>query len=79
MLKGKFSRALNLTDMITCWVLARLVRNNAHVHIRAALDHAIEAIPCDVTAIDFDNGSEFINHNVIAWAIQLDIYSPDHD
>ncbi len=70
-LKGEFSRTLNLTDMITSWVHTRSVRNNAHVQIRAALDHGIEAIPCDVTGMDFDNGSEFINHDVIAWAKDL--------
>jgi len=73
-LKGEFARTLNLTDMITSWVHTRSMRNNAHVHIRAALDHAIEAIPFAVTGMDFDNGSEFINHDVIAWAKDLDIY-----
>jgi IS30 family transposase len=48
--------------------------NNAHVHIRAALDYAIEVIPFVVTGLDSDNGSELINHDVIAWARDLDIY-----
>ncbi len=73
-LKGEFARTLNLTDMITSWVHTRSMRNNAHVHIRVALDHAIETIPFKVTGLDFDNGSEFINHDVIAWARDLDIY-----
>jgi len=73
-LKGEFARTLNLTDMITSWVHTRSMRNNAHIHIRAALDRAIEAIPIKVTGLDFDNGSEFINHDVIGWARDLDIY-----
>ncbi len=73
-LKGEFARTLNLTDMLTSWVHTRSMRNNAHVHIRVALDRAIEAIPFKVTGLDFDNGSEFINHDVIGWARDLDIY-----
>ncbi len=73
-LKGEFARTLNLTDMLTSWVHTRSMRNNAHVQIRAALDHGIEAIPFKITGLDFDNGSEFINHDVIAWAKDLDIY-----
>ena len=67
-LKGEFARTLNLTDMRTGWVFTRSIRNNAHVHILAALGHAIEQIPFEVTGLDFDNGSEFINHDVIDWA-----------
>lgn len=73
-LKGEFARTLNLTDMDTGWVYTRSLRNNAHLHIRAALEHAIATIPFPVTGLDFDNGSEFINHEVIAWAQNLDIY-----
>ncbi len=53
-LKGEFARTLNLTDMLTSWVHTRSIRNNAHIHIRAALDHAIEAIPFQITGLDFD-------------------------
>lgn len=67
-LKGEFARTLNLTDMRTGWVFTRSIRNNAHVHILAALGHAVEQIPFEVTGLDFDNGSEFINHEVIGWA-----------
>src|SRR5699024_6358981 len=48
--------------------------NNAHVHIRQAMDTALEQIPYEVTGADFDNGSEFINHDMIEWAACRDIY-----
>jgi IS30 family transposase len=70
-LKGEFARTLNLTDMVTGWVFTRSIRNNASVHILGALDAAIDpvaGIPFEVTGLDFDNGSEFINHDVIGWA-----------
>lgn len=73
-LKGEFARTLNLTDMHTGWVFTRSVRNNAHVHILAALNTAIETVPFQVTGLDFDNGSEFINHDVIDWAAGRSIF-----
>lgn len=73
-LQGEFCRTVNLTDMRTGWVFTRSVRNNAHVHILAVLDQAVQAIPFEVTGLDFDNGSEFINHDVINWAAGRKIF-----
>lgn len=73
-LKGEFCRTLNLTDMHTGWVFTRSTRNNAHVHILAALTLAAETIPFEVTGLDFDNGGEFINHDVIGWAAGRKIF-----
>ena len=73
-LKGEFARTVNLTDMITGWVFTTAIRNNARVHMLAALDRALEAIPFPVAGLDCDNGSEFINHDVIAWAADRDVY-----
>ncbi len=73
-LKGEFVRTLNLTCMRTGWVFTRSMRNNANVHVLAALSKAIETIPFEVTGLDFDNGSEFINHGVIDWAAGRKIF-----
>lgn len=73
-LKGEFARTLNLTDMRTGWVFTRSIRNNAHIHVLAALNTAVEQIPFEVTGLDFDNGSEFINHDVIDWAAGRKIF-----
>jgi hypothetical protein len=67
-LKGEFARTVNLTDMVTGWVFTTAVRNNARVHIIAALDRAVATIPFPIVGPDFDNGSEFINHDLVAWA-----------
>ena len=67
-LKGEFARTVNLTDMRTGWVFTRSIRNNAHIHVLTVLQQAVELIPFEVTGLDFDNGSEFINHDVIDWA-----------
>ena len=73
-LKGEFARTLNLTDVHCGWVFTRSTRNNAHKHILAALKAGIEQIPFEVIGLDFDNGSEFLNEYVIAWAAKMDIF-----
>jgi transposase InsO family protein len=73
-LKGEFARTLNLTSMTTGWVFTRSMRNNAHVHVLAMLDTAVSAVPFEITGLDFDNGSEFINHDVIGWAAGRKIF-----
>jgi hypothetical protein len=73
-MKGEFCRTVNLTDMRTGWVVTRSTRNNAHLNVLAALRHAVEQVPFEVTGLDFDNGSEFINHDVIGWAAERKIF-----
>jgi len=73
-LKGEFARTVNMTDVLTGWTFTRSIRNNAEKHIISALDAAVDAIPFPVLGMDFDNGSEFINHGVVRWAGNLDIY-----
>lgn len=73
-LKGEFARTVNLTDVHTGWVFTRTVRNNAHIHILAALKAGVEEVPLEVTGLDFDNGTEFLNHAVINWAAEREIF-----
>ena len=37
----------------------------------AGLDRAVEAAPYAIAELDCDNGSEFINHEVMHWAADL--------
>jgi hypothetical protein len=73
-LKGEFVRSVNFTDVNIGWVVTRAIRNNAHVHILAALKAAEKTIPYQIQGLDADNGSEFLNYRVIAWAGERDIY-----
>jgi hypothetical protein len=73
-LKGEFARTLNLTDVHTGWVWTRTVRNNAHTHILTALKAAVHETPYEVTGLDFDNGTEFLNKAVIKWAGEMEIF-----
>lgn len=76
-LVGEFARSVNYTDMMTGWVFTRAIRNNARVHILSAFDAFVEGVPFAVTGIDCDNGSEFINHDLIGPPIGR-CSSPDH-
>jgi IS30 family transposase len=40
----------------------------------AALQAAVESTPHQATGLDFDNGSEFMNHVVIEWAVGSSIF-----
>ena len=72
--KGEFARTVNLTCVHTGWVFTRAIRNNAHVHVLGVLQGALEQIPFEVIGLDFDNGGEFLNHDVIRWAGERQIY-----
>ena len=72
--KGEFARTLTLTDVVIGWVELETMRNNAHKHIRTALDAAMDNIPYQVQGLDCDNGSELVNYDVVSWAAQRDIY-----
>jgi hypothetical protein len=72
--KGEFARTLNLTCVHTGWVFTTTVRNNAHAHILGALSAGVQTIPFQVSGLDFDNGSEFLNHAVIDWAADRQIF-----
>lgn len=67
-LKGEFLRTLTGTDPVSGWTMLRTIRNNAYLHVHSALEWMVGHAPVPVAGIDFDNGSEFINWGVIAWA-----------
>jgi len=66
--KGEFARTLTMTDVVTGWIQLEVLRNNARANMLAGLDRAVAAIPYEIAGLDADNGSEFINHDVMHWA-----------
>ena len=64
-----------MTGVLTGWTFTRSIRDNAEKHIISALDAAVGCVPFPVLGVDFVGGSEFINHSVVRWAADLDIYS----
>ncbi len=73
-LKGEFARTVNYTDVHTGWVFTRAIRNNAAIHVLGVFDTFVDQIPFLVTGIDCDNGGEFINHDLVGWATERDVY-----
>ncbi|WP_244301224.1 integrase catalytic domain-containing protein [Leucobacter insecticola] len=66
--KGEYLYTLTMTDPRHGWTMLRAIKNKAHVHVHAALEWMRKNAPLAVTGMDFDNGSEFMNWAVIAWA-----------
>ena len=72
--RGEYARTLNMTDVLVGWTFTRSIRNNARVHIQWALQQAHDLLPYPLAGVDFDNGSEFINHDIVGWAVGLDLF-----
>ncbi|WGH82654.1 transposase family protein [Auritidibacter ignavus] len=73
-LNGEFARCVNDTDMHTGWVYTHPMKNNASTHVVDACTQLVNTVPYLVTGLDFDNGSEFINHNLNDWAADRKIF-----
>lgn len=64
---GEHAYTLTVTDIATGWTENRSVRNKARKWVIAALDDVAKSMPFPLLGIDSDNGSEFINHHLLAW------------
>lgn len=58
---------LTVTDIATGWTENRSVRNKARKWVIAALEEIAAIMPFPLLGVDSDNGSEFINHHLLAW------------
>lgn len=73
-LVGEFVRSVNFTDMRTGWTYTTAIRNNAASHVVSACTDFVVAIPYLVTGMDFDNGSEFMNYDLLDWAAEHKVF-----
>jgi hypothetical protein len=64
---GEFVHSLNLTDIHTTWVETRAVLGKARIPIRAALEDIRLHLPFRLRGIDSDNGTEFINDQLLRY------------
>jgi transposase InsO family protein len=64
---GEFCFTLTVTDIATGWTVNRSVRNKAARWVFEALEHVVACFPFPILGIDSDNGSEFINENLLVW------------
>jgi len=64
---GEFAWSLNVTDVHLGWCETRAVLGRGQEGVVAALDGIRRSLPFALRAIDSDNGSEFINHHLLAY------------
>ncbi|MFT4156715.1 MAG: transposase family protein [Microbacterium sp.] len=73
-LKGEFCRSLTVTCVHTGWTENRALRNGAHRWVLEAMPIIEQRLPFPLVGIDSDNGGEFINDALIAWAGERNLF-----
>jgi hypothetical protein len=69
---GEFACTVDLTDVVTGWTEPVAIKNKAYRWAAAAMDEITARMSFELLGLDFDNGSELINHAVIGWAQERD-------
>jgi hypothetical protein len=70
---GEFCFTLTVTDIATGWTVNRSVKNKAAIWVFEAIEHVAAQFPFPILGIDSDNGSEFINHHLLAYCTEHQI------
>ncbi len=70
---GDYLQTLDVTDVATGWTETQAVRNKAQVWVFEAIKLVRERLPFDLLGIDSDNGSEFINNELLRYCKQEQI------
>ncbi len=70
---GEFCSTLTVTDIATGWTVNRSVRNKAQKWVFEALQHVVDVFPFPIRGIDSDNGSEFINEQLLRWCTEQQV------
>ena len=67
---GDYCQTLDLTDVCTGWTETEAVPNKAQVWVFAAIQQIRERLPFPLRGVDSDNGSEFINSDLLRYCEQ---------
>ena len=67
---GDYCQTLDLTDVATTWTETIAVRNKAQSHVFAAIQKVRKNLPFALLGLDSDNGSEFINDQLLSYCRQ---------
>lgn len=70
---GDWIQTLSATDVATGWTETRACKNKAQVHVFAALLQIRRGLPFPLLGIDSDNGSEFINNQLLRYCEREEI------
>ena len=64
---GEYLQTLDVTDVYSGWTEVQAVKNKAQVWVFEALKEIRSRMPFPLLGIDSDNGSEFINHQLLRY------------
>jgi len=67
-LKGNHLWTLNSTDACTGWTETVTIKSRARVWIKEGHDEILSAFPFKVKGVNYDDGSEFINYEMIDYS-----------
>jgi hypothetical protein len=70
---GQFCQTLTVTDVGSAWTEVCALLNNAHRWVKEQIVRIHTTLPFPLLGIDSDNGSEFINHQLLDWCMQHDV------
>ena len=70
LVQGDYLQTLDMTDIYSGWTEVQAVPNKAQVWVFAALKELRERLPFPLRGIDSDNGSEFINADLLQYCQQ---------
>lgn len=64
---GEFLHSLNFIDIASTWVESRAVMGKSRFVVHQAVEDIRQHLPFDLHGLDSDNGSEFLNHHLLAY------------
>jgi hypothetical protein len=68
--RGQYINTLDVADIATGWCETRAVLSKAQKHVFATLAEIRGMLPFPLLGIDSDNGSEFINSELLRWSAE---------
>ena len=71
---GSFIWSLTVTDINTTWTEVRAVWNKGAEGVVGGIDDILRILPFKVEGFDCDNGSEFLNHHLVRYCKEKNIY-----
>ena len=66
---GEFAFSLTMTDEFTGWTNNRAMANKCAIRVKPAIELILGQLPFELRLVNFDNGSEFLNHIVYGYFV----------
>ena len=66
---GEFAFSLTITDEYSGWTENRAMANKCAIRVQPAIKNVVDTLPFALSLVNFDNGSEFLNHIVYGYFV----------